>query len=239
MLLLPHQYLIFTIIFTRDIEARIAKIFLSEMEKKSHESNEELGLKNTKVVKIVTPDTTQQKTVDGFRNTKMPDLQFSVLTEMEKLSSVETWNRLKKHDALGNERTPYDYFPNTCVALCEVNKIGNEIKLVRYKTLIAQFLCMSFYLVANELFYTNALTLSFFQICLQLGNDAFRNKKFGCARILYEKALRYSDKSITLTSSSDWTGSCVAHVPVGPLKGLRHVKGRITYRDILDRKSVV
>jgi hypothetical protein len=46
--------------------------------------------------------------------------------------------------------------------------------------------------------------------------------------------LRYSDKSITLTSSSDWTGSCVVHVPVGPLKGLRHVRGRITYRDIFN-----
>ena len=103
------------------------------MEKRSCENNAKLGVKNTKIVKIVTPDTTQQKSLDGFRNTKMPNLQFSVLTEMEKLSFVETWNRLIKHDALGNKRTPYDYFPNTCVALCEINRIGNEIKLVRYK----------------------------------------------------------------------------------------------------------
>lgn len=114
------------------------------MEKRSHESNERLGLKNTKVVKIVTPDTTQQESLDGFRNTKMPDLQLSVLTEMDKLSFVETWNRLIKNDALGNERTPYDYFPNTCVALCEINRIGNEIKLVRHKLSVLQVLFFIF-----------------------------------------------------------------------------------------------
>ena len=114
------------------------------MEKRSHESNERLGLKNTKIVKIVTPDTTQQESLDGFRNTKMPDLQLSVLTEMDKLSFVETWNRLIKNDALGNERTPYDYFPNTCVALCEINRIGNEIKLVRHKLSVLQVLFFIF-----------------------------------------------------------------------------------------------
>ena len=114
------------------------------MEKRIHESNERLGLKNTKVVKIVTPDTTQQESLDGFRNTKMPDLQLSVLTEMDKLSFVETWNRLIKNDALGNERTPYDYFPNTCVALCEINRIGNEIKLVRHKLSVLQVLFFIF-----------------------------------------------------------------------------------------------
>jgi hypothetical protein len=110
------------------------------MEKRTNESGERLGLKNSKIMKIVTPDTTQQKSLDGFRSTKMPDLQFSVLMEMDKLSFVETWDRLIKNDALGNERTPYDYFPNTCVALCEINRIGNEIKLVRYETSITQVL---------------------------------------------------------------------------------------------------
>jgi hypothetical protein len=110
------------------------------MEQRTQESKESLGSKNTKVVKIVTPDTTQQKSLDVFRNLKMPDLRSSVLLELDKLSFAETWNRLIKHDALGNERTPYDYFPNTCVALCEINRIGNEVKLVRYKTSITQFL---------------------------------------------------------------------------------------------------
>lgn len=124
------------------------------MEKRTHKSNERLGLKNTKIVKIVTPDTTQQKSLDGFRNLKMPDLQSSVLTEMDKLSFVETWNRLIKQDALGNERTPYDYFPNTCVALCEINRIGSEIKLVSSKLSntanFSKFLF--FYLTANLFF---------------------------------------------------------------------------------------
>jgi hypothetical protein len=158
---MSHPYLIFAIIANRDIEARIKNLFLSEMEKRTHESNERLGLKNTKIVKIVTPDTTQQKSLDGFRNTKMPDLQSSVLAEMDKLSFVETWNRLIKHDALGNERTPYDYFPNTCVALCEINRIGNEIKLVRYKISSAaanSFKFLFFYLTANLFFYTYSFT---------------------------------------------------------------------------------
>ena len=98
-----------------------------------------------------------------------------------------------------------------------------------------KFYFLFLYLTVS-LFYqhSHTYTPTYIEFCLQLGNDAFRNKKFGCARILYEKALRYSDKSITLTSSSDWTGSCVVHVPVGPLKGLRHVRGRITYRDIFN-----
>jgi hypothetical protein len=137
------------------------------MEKRSHESNERLGLKNTKVVKIVTPDTTQQKSLDGFRNTKIPDLQLSVLAEMDKLSFAETWNRLIKIDALGNGRTPYDYFPNTCVALCEINRIGNEIKLVRYETSTAANLSkLSFFYLTANLYFLHLLiyTLSHFTL---------------------------------------------------------------------------
>ena len=60
----------------------------------------------------------------------------------------------------------------------------------------------------------------------QLGNEAFKAKKSGCARILYEKAFRYSrtmsamkvdgesidggSNGVEGNSIADWDGSCLA-----------------------------
>ena len=103
--------------------------------RKINEENEKLNLKNSKnskIVKIVTPDTNKSKAaIEEIRSSKIVDLQLLVLTELVKMTPVETWDRLKKQDAFGNTKTPFDFFPNTCVALCEINRIGNEIKMVR------------------------------------------------------------------------------------------------------------
>ena len=48
---------------------------------------------------------------------------------------------------------------------------------------------------------------------------------------MYEKALRYSDQSITLTSNSDWTGSCIVQVPSAPHVTHKNVRLRSTYGD--------
>ena len=101
--------------------------------RKINEENEKLNLKNSKnskIVKIVTPDT-NKNAIEENRSPKIVDLQLLVLTELVKMTPVETWDRLKKQDAFGNTKTPFDFFPNTCVALCEINRIGNEIKMVR------------------------------------------------------------------------------------------------------------
>lgn len=101
--------------------------------RKINEENEKLNLKNSKnskIVKIVTPDT-NKNAIEENRSSKIVDLQILVLTELVRMTPVETWDRLKKQDAFGNTKTPFDFFPNTCVALCEINRIGNEIKMVR------------------------------------------------------------------------------------------------------------
>ena len=48
---------------------------------------------------------------------------------------------------------------------------------------------------------------------------------------MYEKALRYSDQSITLTSNSDWTGSCIVQMPSAPHVTHKNVRHRSTYGD--------
>ena len=131
------------IIVTRGIEARIREIFLMEVVNKKIEDNEKVGFKNAKTVRIVTPDTNKTKSsLDESSNSKIVNMQVLILTELEKMNSVETWDRLKKPDACGNQRTPYDFFPNTCVALCEINRIGNEIKLVRCEVSILKVFFM-------------------------------------------------------------------------------------------------
>lgn len=122
--------------------------------RKINEENEKLNLKNSKnpkIVKTVTPDTSISKSAaEEIRSSKVADLQLSVLTELVKMTPTETWNRLKKQDAFGNVKTPFDFFPNTCVALCEINRIGNEIKLVRKINNSYQALkLMSSYLIEN------------------------------------------------------------------------------------------
>lgn len=139
------------IVVIRDIEDRIQEMYFTVATRKIHEENDKLNLKNSKIVKIVTPDTTKSKSAtDEIRSSKIVDLQLLVLTELVKMTPVETWNRLKKQDAFGNVKTPFDFFPNTCVALCEINRIGNEVKLVRKVNNLYQALkSTSSYLIEN------------------------------------------------------------------------------------------
>jgi hypothetical protein len=88
-------------------------------------------------MKTVSPDNHDTSGKNAIGPTSLPDLQLSIFAEMENMSVDDIWDVFKVPNGIGEARGPFDFFPVSCVAFCEIYRIGNAIKQVN----IFNFVC--------------------------------------------------------------------------------------------------
>jgi hypothetical protein len=124
--------------FSRSIEKVAYELFVagigkleSERDKHGDHDNDEQSETDIKnIMKTVSPNNHDTSGKSAIGPTSLADLQLSIFAEMENMSVDDIWGVFKVPNCFGEARGPFDFFPVSCVAFCEIYRIGNAIKQV-------------------------------------------------------------------------------------------------------------